>query len=746
MAADGHLNFDTKLDESGFSSGIKKLGNVAKGGIAVVGTAVAAGVAAFGALTKSALDSVASLEQNIGGVETLFKDSADAVIANAKRAYQTAGLSANDYMSTVTSFSASLLQSLAGDTEEAAKYADRAIVDMSDNANKMGTSMDLIQNAYQGFAKQNYTMLDNLKLGYGGTKTEMQRLIKDASQLKDVQAELGVTVDESSMSFGNIVNAISVMQKSMGIAGTTAKEAATTIEGSMNSAKAAWDNFLSGAGTAEEFADAFGVASEVIIKNLGEIVPRLAETVPEVAKSIYEQLVASLNDSSSILIQSGTQIVESLRDGIIQTGSSLYDSGVKILGNIINGMIESAPAITESAGEIISSLIQGIQGNAPNLYETTGEVIAAFATGIGEQLPTLIPQAAQMVATLADCVLSNLPMVISAGEDILTGLIQGIINTSPMLAEEGPKLINDLLGRITSKLPEVLQKGADILVSLINGLLANLPGLISTAIDIVNNFISGIMQNLPAILETGVDMVLQLVDGIISNLPQIIASAVKALWSFRETFYSNLPKILEAGIELIAKLMVGIRQAIPKLLAQIPGIISQIKDKFLSINWGEIGLNIIKGIGNGLAGAAGYIADAARNAAKKALNAAKSFLGIHSPSTVFRDVIGKNMALGMGVGFEDNVPLGDMESSIDNVINRVQNRVTSAESNAPLTTSTAIIRSSGIAGTDSDGAGTIKKYIIHTHVDLNGKEVGNSVTEFVDQNLSDIEELRDRGC
>ena len=251
MGYDGSLKFDTEINEKGFSSGISKIGSIAKKGMAVAAASVGGLAASFGAITKASLDSVASLEQNIGGVETLFKKSADTVIKNANRAYETAGMSANEYMSTVTSFSASLLQSLGGDTKKAASYADRAIIDMSDNANKMGTSMELIQNAYQGFAKQNYTMLDNLKLGYGGTKEEMARLIQDASEMTDVQKKLGITVDDSSMSFGNIVNAISVMQESLGIAGTTSDEAATTIEGSMNAAKAAWDNFLNGSGTAE---------------------------------------------------------------------------------------------------------------------------------------------------------------------------------------------------------------------------------------------------------------------------------------------------------------------------------------------------------------------------------------------------------------------------------------------------------------------------------------------------------------
>ena len=264
--ADGYLNFDTKINEKGFNEGVGKLSKLGKSGLSIVskamtGAVVAVGTAA-GAIIKSSLGVVANMEQPVGGVETLFKDSANTVIDNATRAYKTAGMSANNYMETVTSFSASLLQSLGGDTAKAASYADRAIVDMSDNANKMGTSMRDIQNAYQGFAKQNYTMLDNLKLGYGGTQEEMKRLVSDAAKLTDVQKELGVTVDANSLSFGNIVNAISVVQKQMGITGTTSKEAATTIEGSVSSAKAAWENFEAGVISANDLVETFWTATQ----------------------------------------------------------------------------------------------------------------------------------------------------------------------------------------------------------------------------------------------------------------------------------------------------------------------------------------------------------------------------------------------------------------------------------------------------------------------------------------------------
>ena len=553
MGYDGSLKFDTSIDSGGFNSGISKIGSIAKGGLAVVGSLAAGITAAFAATTKASLDSVASLEQNIGGVETLFKDSADVVIANAKRAYKTAGMSANEYMQNVTSFSASLLQSLSGDTKAAAEVADMAMTDMSDNANKMGTSMELIQNAYQGFAKQNYTMLDNLKLGYGGTKTEMERLLSDAQKLT------GVKYDINNLS--DVYNAIHAIQENLGITGTTAKEAASTIEGSMNSAKAAWDNFLNGTISADDFADTISIAVENIAKNLGEIVPRLASTIPEVGKNLYEMIASSFEQNSG---------------GVAQAGMDLLD-------NFTSGLIEAAPKVTDRAGEIVSNLMNGIQEAAPQMLTYAVEVIASFAQGIGEQLPTLVPQAMNMIVTLAGALISNIPTIVQAGVSVLGGLAQGLVNAIPVLINKAPVIIGQLASAIIQSLPKILQAGVNILVTLADGLVS----------------------------------------------------------------------------------------AIPKLLSKIPSIITEIKNAFTSVDWASVGMNIIRGIASGISGAVETLVEAAANAATDALNWVKEKLGIHSPSTVFRDQVGKYMALGIGVGFEDNIPVDDINESLEKAINNI---------------------------------------------------------------------------
>ena len=282
--ADGYLNFDTKINESGFNEGINKLGSLGKSGLSVVSKAMTGAVAAVGtgaaAIVKSSLGVVANMEQQVGGVETLFKDSAKTVIRNANNAFKTAQLSANDYMSTVTSFSASLLQGLGGDTAKAAEIADMAIIDMADNANKMGTNMQDIQNAYQGFAKQNYTMLDNLKLGYGGTQSEMIRLINDSGILNEKIEDL------DNVTFDQMIQAIHKVQQNLGITGTSAKEASTTIEGSVNSAKAAWENFEAGVISANDLVDIFWTAAKNILNNLGQMIPRLGKTGMDVVESL----------------------------------------------------------------------------------------------------------------------------------------------------------------------------------------------------------------------------------------------------------------------------------------------------------------------------------------------------------------------------------------------------------------------------------------------------------------------------
>lgn len=637
--ADGHLNFDTKIDESGFSSGVSRLGSLAKGGLAVLGTAIAGVVAGFGAITKAALDSVASLEQNIGGVETLFGNHADRVIANAKKAYSTAGMSANQYMSTVTSFSASLLQSLEGDTEKAVSYADRAIIDMSDNANKMGTSIESIQWAYQGFAKQNYTMLDNLKLGYGGTKAEMERLIADANRVKEANGEMA---DLSIDSFADVTEAIHIIQKEMGITGTTAQEAAETIEGSMNSAKAAWDNFLNGTISAEEFSAAVTTAVVNIVNNLEEIVPRLLETIPAAAKGIYDGVSKALD-------------------------------GKAMVNGFVTGIQETLPGILDAGIQIVESLLEGISSN--------GEGIAT--KGI------------ELITSLAMNIVTNLPQILSAGLQVITSLASGIINNLPVLIEKVPQIINAFFDALWGFIPELIAAGLKLIVQLGVGIIKAIPTIIANAGEIA-------------------EAILNVMGGV---------------------------SLFKIGKNIIKSLGSGLKALISEIKNIAKGIVNDIKERFTTLNWSGIGREIINGIAKGITASAGAIVSAAKRAAQNALKAAKNFLGIHSPSTVFRDEVGRYMAEGIGVGFEENVPTDDMDDALKTSVSKM--KAAAIEQTSVIQISSGI-RTGGTSDNSPDESGTGDIYEVHIHTHIDAKEVSEETVTFDDEGLGKINKRKER--
>ena len=366
---------------------VSQFGSAFKSGLAVAAKAAAAATAAAAgaviALTKSAVENYGEYEQLVGGVETLFKDSAGTVEEYAKNAYQTAGLSANEYMETVTSFSASLLQSMGNDTEAAAKKADRAITDMSDNANKMGTDMQSIQNAYQGFAKQNYTMLDNLKLGYGGTKEEMQRLIDDANALNAAQ---GNYTNYSIESYADIVDAIHTVQTEMGITGTTAKEASTTIEGSIGAMKAAYANFVTGLGNdnadiselSSQLIQSVGTVAENVLPVVETVLKNIAEAVQRDGPEMIEKFVSYAIKKLPEVISLGLQMVISLVKGIAQNIPQLVTSVLNMMATIVQTILDSLPDIIE----VGKNIVRGLWGGIKSMASWIGNKISGFVGGL----------------------------------------------------------------------------------------------------------------------------------------------------------------------------------------------------------------------------------------------------------------------------------------------------------------------------------------------------------------------------
>lgn len=554
-------------------------------------TAAASGVAF---LTKSSLEQYAEYEQLVGGVDTLFKQSADIVQQYADNAYKTAGMSANEYMDTVTSFSASLLQGLGGDTAKAAEVANQAITDMSDNANKMGTSMQMIQNAYQGFAKQNYTMLDNLKLGYGGTQEEMARLINDSGVLGDAFVATANNINE--VSFDKIIEAIHVVQTNMGVTGTTAAEAASTIEGSVASAKSAWTNLITG--IADENAD------------LDTLIGNFVTSAETVAGNVVPRI---------------TQILSGMGTAIEQL----------------------APILAAEVPTLIASVL-------PSIVNGGAQLLVGLVTGLVSALPQLVAAVPGIIDTMITSISEALPQILNVGVQLLDQLTTGIETGLPDMVSRIPEIITQFLNYITEQLPTVLDKGAELLNNLVNGILGAIPEMTAALPEIITAFVQFITDNLPTIIESGINILLNLVSGIIGAIPDLVASIPQIISAITTGIARALPKIIQSGVSLLQKFIEGILSNIPALVAALPQIISAIVEGIGALIGGivDVGKSIVEGIWKGIQEMAGWIYDKVTGFFSGIVDGVKDFLGIHSPSTVFADM-GKNMALGLGQGWDN---------------------------------------------------------------------------------------------
>lgn len=582
------------------------LGEKLKSGLATAGkvavAGVAAGTAALGTLGTKAVEAYADYEQLVGGVETLFKDSQDQVMDYANNAYKTAGLSANEYMETVTSFSASLLQSLDGDTSAAADKANLAITDMSDNANKMGTDMTSIQNAYQGFAKANYTMLDNLKLGYGGTQAEMERLLADAEKISGIKYDIS--------SYADIVDAIHVVQTEMGITGTTAEEAASTIQGSFGMMKSAWQNLVTGMADPDQdlgvlvgnFTDSVVIAGNNLIPRIQELLPRIVEATTSLIGTVSEQLPAILGTVLPSLVEGATNLVTGLMAALPSVLSVFADVAPTVINTLVPALIELLPQITQTGIDVIVSLAQGI----------------------ADALPQLIPAATDAIIEIVEVLTSpeNLGNLIDAALAIILALVDGLVDATPKLIAAVP--------------------------------------------DVIANLVTAIIVNMPKILEAGVEITMALADGLIKALPELIAAIPNLILGIVQGIIDNLPEIIMAGPKIIAALATGLIEAIPDIVMVIPQLIRSIVDTFLSFDWGSIGKNIVDGIKNGFVNMWNSFKQTVENVFTGLVDGVKSFLGIASPSKVFAG-IGGYMAEGLGQGFDkefSNVKRG-IQSQLD---------------------------------------------------------------------------------
>ncbi len=578
-------NYGKATDDAGEKS--SRLGDIIKGnlisegiinGFKALGSAMKTVGSSLVDVGKKALDSYANYEQLVGGVETLFalsdneikayanvygmsvdevksnneimKSSMNEVLGYAIEAYKTAGLSANDYMETVTSFSAALLQSLGGDSFTASEKANQAIIDMSDNANKMGTDMSMIQSAYQGFAKGNYTMLDNLKLGYGGTKTEMERLLKDAQKISGVKYDLS--------SFADITEAIHVMQENMGIAGTTSNEASTTISGSLSSMKSAWSNLLTG--------------------------------------------IADDNTNFQVLI-------DNLVDSIVTVGNNIMPR-VEI---IIDGIVK-----------LIMSLSNRLVDYMPKLLETGMSLLQTILDGFMSMLPELIPIAVQLINSLSSFILQNLPTILQAGITLLLELIKGISQA--------------------------------------------LPELIPIAVRCIMDLVDTLLDNIDEIIECGIELLVALTDGIFNALPELISRLPEIIVKISAKLIELTPELLSCVLRLMVSIATGMVKYSVEMVTRIPQIIKSVVNAFNEHlkNMVSIGKNMVSGIWQGISGSIDWIKNKIKGWVGDVTKYIKKLFGINSPSRLFKDEIGTNLALGLGEGFGDTMKdvSRDMANSI----------------------------------------------------------------------------------
>lgn len=517
-------------DDAGKSAGTSFASNlvsVAKGVI----TAAAIGKAISASITEGA-----NLQQSIGGIETLFKDNAGMMVQYANEAYKTAGISANSYMEQVTSFSASLLQSLGGDTKAAGEAANQAIIDMADNSNKMGTSLESIQNAYQGFAKQNYTMLDNLKLGYGGTKSEMERLLSDAEKFSGVKYDIN--------NLNDVYSAIHVVQNELGITGTTAKEAATTLSGSAASMKAAFSNVLGNLALGEDIRPALNALLESTSTFLfGNFLPMISN------------ILAGLPDIFRGIVDYAPALIESVR-GLIESAVSTV-SEMDWLGTI---------------SEVLNGMLSAITENAPMMIEGGVQLVTNLMTGLMENLPMILDTIGQLMSNVLTTVMTMAPQLLAGGATLVMNLVSGLISNLPAILSAAGNLVLTLLNTVMSNAPQMITSGITLVTNLVTGLLNQLPRLVSAALTAVTRFASSIASNAPRLMTQGAQLIGQVASGILGALGNIVSAAMSAVSSAAGAF--NGFSWSSVGSNIISGIVGGISGAAGALFSSLRNLAS----------------------------------------------------------------------------------------------------------------------------------------------------------------------------
>ena len=665
--------YDKGLDEAkekaetGGSAIGNAFGKLASGGFKVLTASIATAAAGVTALTTAAVHSYAEYEQLEGGVKKLYgnmgmsleeyaksvgkstdevrdkynqlEKAQNLVLENAKKAYETSGMSMNKYMETATSFSAKLINDLGGDTVKAAELTDKAMQAISDNFNTFGGDIGMIQGAFQGFAKGNYMMLDNLKLGYGGTKTEMERLIADANEYAE---SIGKASDLTIDSFADQIEAIQLIQEKQQIAGTTQREAATTIEGALNMTKAAWENLLTAMGNKEE--------------DLSGYINTLVDSVSTLGKNLMPVIEQALTGVAQLIEELAPVLVERIPNLINEVLPQILEAGVNIVNSLIDGISKNIDKITTGLSNILVMLVNSIVSMLPQFIEIGVKLLVSLADGISQALPTLIPTIVDVILNIGQTLIEHLPELVDTGLQIAMALLDGIIEAIPQIIEALPDLIDAIIETLTESSDAIMQGALEMFMAIVDALPDILDALIDALpqiIDSITNFLTG--DGLPKILAGAVDMFM----GIINAIPQIIVTLGEKLPLILAEIIAGIgtwvSDLFDKAVEVFGAIVDGFVEGIAGIWDWITDLPSKIMNKLMEV-WSElvnIGAKIIEGIKEGIF--KGGIEDAIRSKVRKMVDAAKEEADIHSPSRVFRDEVGKMMAKGLGVGWSDEM-------------------------------------------------------------------------------------------
>lgn len=705
---------------------------LATGAVAAIGAGVAAIGGTLVATGKQALGAYATWEQAVGGVDTLFKGASGTVQKYAAEAYKTAGVGANDYMNQVTSFAASLVSSLGGDTAKAAEMGNQAIIDMSDNANKMGTDIQTIQQTYQSLARGNYAMLDNLKLGYGGTKTEMQRLIADANKLPGVMKEGN---DLSIDSFADVTEAISRVQKSLGISGTTAKEAATTIEGSVNSMKAAWQNWLAGLGN--ENAD-MGALSQQLADSIGTALKNILPRVKVIAQSAVKAIPSLFSDLVTLLpepFQNAINAIGSVFNGLgeifkpVQSaiapliaafmalgagGIAPLLSKIPLLGGVLGGLSGPLSALGGPIGIVVAALgtliatvpeLRNAFGTqvtgAFNLFKNTIAGMKPTFDAFGKSLqdmfkqvmPVITASVAELITVFGDILQSLAPLIPTIIEPLMNALrslmpligqlvssllppLADIIAALLPVASQIVSMIGQVISQLASALVPVIQQVMDFVSQLVTAITPLIQQLVPVITDAVSG-ITGIIQQLMPVIQSIISVVGSVVSAIIGFITGTLLPAVQAMLPYVSGVIDGIQGVIQGVVGVISGVISmvtnlingnwsGAWNSFKSILSNAAGavgglasgIVSAIKGVFAGAGslLKNAGSQLISGLWNGISGAIGGLYDKIKGALSGLVDKAKEALGIHSPSRVFRDEVGRYIPPGISEGIDKATP------------------------------------------------------------------------------------------